>query len=106
MAGIKKYLLKESFKKYFPNKFLEKPKKGFAVPVGDWLKTSFKDELISYVDKEFLHKQNIFRIDLITKLVFDHLQSRNDNTYRVWAFIVSKNGTKEKYFSRLCDYVY
>ena len=68
-------------------------------------KTSFKDELISYVDKEFLHKQNIFRIDLITKLVFDHLQSRNDNTYRYGLFIVSKNGTREIFY-RLCDYVY
>ena len=31
----KKYLLKESFKQYFPNKFLDKSKKGFQVPVGD-----------------------------------------------------------------------
>ena len=29
---------------------------------------------------------------IITKLVMDHLNSLNDNTYRVWTFIVFKNG--------------
>lgn len=82
----KKYLLKESFKKYFPNGFLEKSKQGFAVPVGDWLKTSFKNELLTYIDYDFLVKQNIFKFHLISKLVNDHLNSVNDNTYRVWTF--------------------
>ena len=82
----KKYLLKESFKKYFPNSFLEKSKKGFSVPVGDWLKTSFKNELQRYIDRDFLVKQNIFNVDLIRKLVNDHLNSTKDNTYRVWTF--------------------
>lgn len=82
----KKYLLKESFKKYFPNGFLEKSKQGFAVPVGDWLKTSFKNELLTYIDYDFLVKQNIFKFDLISKLVNDHLNSVNDNSYRVWTF--------------------
>ena len=82
----KKYLLKESFKKYFPNGFLEKSKQGFAVPVGDWLKTSFKNELLAYIDYDFLVKQNIFKFDLISKLVNDHLNSVNDNSYRVWTF--------------------
>lgn len=82
----KKHLLKESFKKYFPNGFLEKSKQGFAVPVGDWLKTSFKNELLTYIDYDFLVKQNIFKFHLISKLVNDHLNSVNDNTYRVWTF--------------------
>lgn len=82
----KKFLLKESFKEFFPKKFLDKSKQGFAVPVGDWLKTSFRTELLGYIDKDFLLSQNIFNINFITKLVQDHLNSVIDNTYRVWTF--------------------
>ena len=82
----KKFLLKESFKEFFPEKFLDKSKQGFAVPVGDWLKTSFSTELLGYIDKDLLLSQNIFNINFITKLVEDHLNSVIDNTYRVWSF--------------------
>jgi asparagine synthase (glutamine-hydrolysing) len=56
----KKHILKESFKEYFPKDFLNKSKKGFGVPVGNWLRAGLKKELLSYIDKTFIEKQNIF----------------------------------------------
>ena len=50
----KKYLLKESFKHVFPKNFLNKSKKGFEVPVGDWLRNFLKEELLSYIDFKLL----------------------------------------------------
>jgi len=82
----KKYILKESFKEYFPKGFLNKSKKGFGVPVGDWLRLGLKKELLTYVDKYFLEKQNIFNIDYVQNLVFNHIEGREDNTFRVWTF--------------------
>lgn len=82
----KKYLLKESFKDAFPKNFLNKSKQGFAVPVGDWLKLSFKKELLSYIDRSLLIKQDLFNVDYITELVINHLNSTKDNTYKVWTF--------------------
>lgn len=82
----KKYLLKESFKQYFPDGFLDKSKKGFGVPVGDWLRDDFSIELESYIEKDFLRKQDIFNIEEITRLVKNHLSGKIDNTFRVWTF--------------------
>lgn len=82
----KKHLLKESFKKYFPKGFLNKSKKGFQVPVGDWLRTSLRLELLHYTEKQLIEKQNIFNFMTIEKLVSEHVQSKVDNTYRVWTF--------------------
>jgi asparagine synthase (glutamine-hydrolysing) len=82
----KKHLLKESFKQYFPNKFLEKSKKGFEIPVGDWLRNSFKKELLCYVETDYLIKQNIFNINFMQKLINDHVDGLKDNTFRVWTF--------------------
>lgn len=82
----KKYLLKESFKHYFPKGFLDKSKQGFGVPVGDWLRESLREELLSYVDSTLLTTQNIFNVDFVRKLVWDHIEGRVDNTFRVWTF--------------------
>ena len=82
----KKHLLKESFKNYFPNQFLEKSKKGFGVPVGDWLRGSLKNELLHYTNKNFIEKQNIFEFEAISYLVHNHINSKVDNTFKIWSF--------------------
>ncbi|MCV6628475.1 MAG: asparagine synthase (glutamine-hydrolyzing) [Flavobacteriaceae bacterium] len=82
----KKKLLKEAFKSEFPADFLEKSKKGFDSPVGDWLRSGLREELESYIDPEFLKKQHIFETDAISKLVQEHLDAKADNTDSVWTY--------------------
>lgn len=87
MKGLnKKYLLKESFKEFFPHRFFEKSKQGFGVPVGDWLRTILKEELLSYIELKFLNEQNIFHSDFIRDMVFSHVDNKVDNTFRIWSF--------------------
>ena len=95
----KKYLLKESFRNYFPKNFLDKPKKGFEIPVGDWLRNNFKVELLSYIEEEFLTKQKIFNVEMIQELVEDHIKSRKDNTFKVWTFFCFQKWYKNIYLS-------
>lgn len=82
----KKHILKEAFKEYFPKDFLNKSKKGFGVPVGDWLRSELRLELLKYIDKSFILNQNIFNYDIFLKLIMDHLDSKVDNTFKVWTF--------------------
>ncbi|ETN96213.1 asparagine synthase (glutamine-hydrolyzing) [Zhouia amylolytica] len=82
----KKYILKEAFKDDFPKGFLDKSKSGFGVPVGDWLRKSLKNELLSYVEDSQLNTQNIFNTRAIQELVHDHVDSKADNTFKVWTF--------------------
>lgn len=93
----KKHLLKESFKQYFPKGFLDKSKQGFGVPVGDWLKTILKQELLAYIEPDFIRKQALFNIDYIQSLVHKHLNSQEDNTFRVWTYYCFQKWYKEVY---------
>ncbi|MEN2415084.1 asparagine synthase (glutamine-hydrolyzing) [Flavobacterium mesophilum] len=93
----KKHILKESFKEYFPKDFLNKSKKGFGVPVGNWLRSNLKKELCSYIDKGFIEKQNIFCYETISNLVNNHLEGKNDNTFRVWTFYCFQKWYKYTY---------
>lgn len=82
----KKIIVKKAFEEDFPKGFLEKSKKGFGVPVGNWLKTILRDELLGYIDEKKLEEQNIFDKKSIISLVNDHLKGIKDNTFRVWTF--------------------
>jgi asparagine synthase (glutamine-hydrolysing) len=93
----KKHILKESFKEYFPKDFLNKSKKGFGVPVGNWLRAGLKKELLSYIDKTFIEKQNIFYFETVSTLVNNHLQGKIDNTFRVWTFYCFQKWYKQTY---------
>lgn len=82
----KKHILKEAFKNDFPDKFLEKSKKGFGVPVGDWLRKGLKNELLGYSENDFLNKQGIFNTNDIKILVDNHVSGKIDNAFKVWSF--------------------
>ncbi len=93
----KKHILKEAFKEYFPKDFLNKSKKGFGVPVGDWLRSELRLELLSFIDKSFITRQNIFSFEVISILVHNHIDSRVDNTFRVWTFYCFQKWYKNRY---------
>lgn len=93
----KKHVLKEAFKEYFPKGFLNKSKQGFGVPVGDWLRSDLRAELLSYIDKSFIAKQKIFELEVISKIVEDHLNLKKDNTFSVWTFYCFQKWYKNTY---------
>ncbi|MDR2204755.1 MAG: asparagine synthase (glutamine-hydrolyzing) [Flavobacteriaceae bacterium] len=82
----KKYILKKAFEDYFPKNFLNKNKQGFGVPVGDWLRSDLKEELLSYIDAKKLEEQNLFDVQEINKLVINHIKGIEDNSFTVWTF--------------------
>jgi asparagine synthase (glutamine-hydrolysing) len=95
--GSKKYILKEAFKGVFPKNFLESSKQGFGVPVGDWLRASLKDELIGYIDKEYVLKQDLFNYDYIARVVKNHVLGIEDSTFKVWTYYCFQKWYRKNY---------
>ncbi|WP_295231689.1 asparagine synthase (glutamine-hydrolyzing) [uncultured Chryseobacterium sp.] len=93
----KKYILKKAFEQYFPNGFLEKSKQGFGVPVGDWLRHGMRTELESYIDHDFLNKQNLFITDSLISMVKSHINSLQDHSFKVWTFYCFQKWYKNIY---------
>jgi|SRR5690625_241021 len=82
----KKYILKEAFKEYFPKNHFNLPKKGFGIPVGDWLRNELKEELLTFIAIDFLEAQAIFHIAKIQEIVENHISGKVDNSFKVWTF--------------------
>lgn len=65
----KKYILKQLAGDYIPRELLERPKKGFSVPLGKWLSGPLREQLLTYGNAQFLKKQGIFNPEEVTQLI-------------------------------------
>ena len=85
----KKYLLKELTYDYVPHKLLDRPKKGFGVPLRKWLRTVLRDEIRRLAEPERLKVQGIFKPEGIRRLVA--MQNKSDKivySSLLWSFYV------------------
>jgi asparagine synthase (glutamine-hydrolysing) len=83
----KKRVLKEAFRKDIPPSFMNRRKKGFGIPVGEW----FRGELKSFIREMLLDKDSIkreiFSPGYITSLIDAHQSGRADHTQRLYALL-------------------
>ncbi len=87
----RKIILKETFKDLIPNKLLTAPKKGFAVPIAEWLSGDLKEQLFSYADREYLEAQGIFNPEYIRRIIDMHVENKGNMYSELWAFYVFQN---------------
>lgn len=68
-SGSKKYILKDILYDYVPKEMMDRPKNGFGVPLGKWLRTYLKEEIARVSEKSFIEKQGFFDYDVIQELI-------------------------------------
>lgn len=71
--GDRKHILKDIAYDYIPRELLERPKRGFAVPLDKWMRGPLKQQLTDYADENFLKKQGIFDPEYTGNLVRTYL---------------------------------
>jgi len=86
-----KYLLKKMGLKYLPSEIVNRPKKGFGIPIAKWicgpLKKQFQNVILdpnSNINKLFNQKYNI-------KILNDHFNHRSDNRKLLWTLFCLEN---------------
>ncbi len=72
--GDKKHILKDIAYDYIPKDLLDRPKKGFGVPMDQWLRGPLKEKLEYYSDPGFLKKQGIFDVDYVSGFIRNYLE--------------------------------
>ncbi|MGL5023152.1 MAG: asparagine synthase (glutamine-hydrolyzing) [Cetobacterium sp.] len=75
--GEKKYILKEVLYDYVPKEMMQRPKKGFEIPINKWLKNELKYLLDEFLGDKFIKSQNIFDENEIKKCL--NLFFKNEN---------------------------
>ena len=85
---IGKYILIETFKDILPPSIHNRPKYGFEMPIGAWLRNELKFLIDEYLEKDLIKKQGLFNFDIIDELIKNHLANRRDTSWHLWNLIV------------------
>ena len=99
-TGMRKKILQDAFRHILPKELYKRPKKGFEVPLLDWLRKGIKPQLERLVfDREYISEQNIFN-PLAIEQMKKQLYSMNpgDVHAKIWAIFIFQKW-HEKYMS-------
>ncbi len=82
--GSGKQLLRRLLARRVPPALTERPKQGFSLPVGEWLRTSLRDWAESLLDANRLAQEGWLRPGPIRRQWEEHLSGRSDGQRALW----------------------
>lgn len=71
---------------FLPHEFAYVPKSPQEIPIGHWFRGPLRDFVRQRLSPDAI-PADLFRPDMIQKLVADHVEGRADHTWRIWALI-------------------
>lgn len=82
--GKGKLILRDLLYKYVPRRLIERPKHGFSVPVGEWLRGPLRDWAEALLDKGRLQREGFFDPAQIRQKWSEHLAARHSWQHHLW----------------------
>ena len=79
-----KWLLRQILNKYVPRELVERPKQGFAVPIGAWLRGPLRDWAEHLLDERRLREDGFLQANAIRRLWDEHQSGRRNRQYQLW----------------------
>jgi asparagine synthase (glutamine-hydrolysing) len=76
-GGVTKYILKEAVRGLIPDRIIDRPKKGFGIPIGNWFKNGDLNLSSSPVPKEM-------DWSWVNRRLADHRAGRRDDRAMLW----------------------
>jgi asparagine synthase (glutamine-hydrolysing) len=74
--------------RYVPRELFERPKKGFNIPMGAWLRTELRGWAEELLRPERLREQGFFDARLVRRRWDQHQSGRTDWSYQLWSVLM------------------
>tara|TARA_R110002111_G_scaffold110212_4_gene169530 strand:+ start:6340 stop:8145 length:1806 start_codon:yes stop_codon:yes gene_type:complete len=89
--GRQKKILRDILKEYIPEDVFNQPKRGFAVPIGNWMRTELKEEITKALSDDFLNSVPNLNVSKFKRLLQEHMVNKEDHTTHIWKlYVLSK----------------
>ena len=83
-----KRILRDAVRPLLPASILERPKKGFGMPVAAWLNGPLRPLTDAVLEPERLRRAGLFRPDAVAQLLREHRAGRTDHRKPLWTLLV------------------
>ncbi|QNI95417.1 asparagine synthase (glutamine-hydrolyzing) [Synechococcus sp. A15-127] len=87
-GGTSKWALRQILYKYVPRELIERPKAGFGMPIGQWLRGPLRGWAEDLLEPRRMLNQGYLRPEPIQTLWSQHLSGRFDHTTRLWTVLM------------------
>jgi asparagine synthase (glutamine-hydrolysing) len=87
-GGQSKYLLKSALRGFLPDAVLDRPKMGFGVPLGTWLRTSLKELMVDTLLSDRALARGYFKPASVRSMVDAQLAGSNQFHYMLWDMLL------------------
>ena len=83
-----KILLREILRKYIPEKYVNRPKMGFSIPLNSWLKGPLKQWSLDILNFKSIKEEGYLDCSRVKFYLESHLSGKKDFSRELWNIIV------------------
>lgn len=87
-SGVGKWALRQLLDRHVPRRLTDRPKAGFAMPIGEWLRGPLKPWASNLLLPQRLRLEGYLNPAPIDALWHQHLSGRYDHTTRLWPILM------------------
>jgi asparagine synthase (glutamine-hydrolysing) len=86
--GNGKWILKKILNQYVPKSLTERPKMGFEIPLGSWLRGPLRDWAEDLLNEKRLNQENFFNTKLVRDKWLEHLNGKKNWQHHLWDILM------------------
>ena len=83
-----KEILRKILYKYIPKKLIDRPKQGFGIPLGEWLRGPLREWAEDLISKERLSKEGFFEAEMVRERWNEHLSGKRNWEHSLWSVLM------------------
>jgi len=83
-----KWILRKVLERHVPPVLFNRPKMGFGVPIGAWLRGSLREWAEDLLSPNYLKQTGYFKPEVVQEVWQSHLAGGRDQQYRLWPILM------------------
>jgi asparagine synthase (glutamine-hydrolysing) len=86
--GEGKWLLRQLLYSYVPRQLIDRPKRGFSIPIDRWLREPLRDWAESLLDETRLRREGFFQVESVRRLWHEHSSGHRNWSTILWSILM------------------